>query len=71
MLVDPFCYYKWRKHKDTPNRYEQDRILLTELLLVQYKKHPSHGYHMLAKAVFEANGWAFSHKLAEKCCKQA
>ena len=37
----------------------------------QHQKHPSHGYHMLAKAVFEATGWVFSHNLAHKCCKQA
>lgn len=37
----------------------------------QHKKHPSHGYHMLAKAGFKATGWVFSHNLAHKCCKQA
>ena len=53
MSVNPSGYYKWRKRKDIPNRYEQDRILLTKLLSEQHKRHPSHGYHMLAKAVFE------------------
>ena len=71
MSVNPSGYYKWRKRKDIPNRYEQDRILLTKLLSEQHKRHPSHGYHMLAKAVFEATGWVFSHNLAHKCCKYA
>lgn len=26
---------------------------------------------LLAKGVFEATGWVFSHNLAHKCCKQA
>ena len=51
------------------NRYEQDRELLTGLLTEKHKKHPSYGYHRLAKAVFEATGWVFSHNLAHKCCK--
>ena len=42
------------------NRFEQDRQLLTKLLTEEHKKHPSHGYHMLAKAVFESKQ-ALSH----------
>ena len=53
------------------NRYEQDRQLLTNLLAEKHKKHPSHGYHMLGKALFKATGRVFSHNLAHKCCKQA
>ena len=45
--------------------------MLTKLLEEQHKKHPSHVYHMLAKSVFEATRWVFSHNLAHKCCKQA
>ena len=45
--------------------------MLTKLLEEQHRKHPSHGYHMLAKAVFKETGWVFSHNLAHKCCKQA
>ena len=29
MDVNRSGYYKWRKRKGKPNRYEQDRILLT------------------------------------------
>ena len=64
-------YYKWKNRQGKPNRYEQDRQLLTELLTEQHKKHPSHGYHMLADDVFQATGWVFSHNLAHKCCKHA
>ena len=71
MGVSKSGYYRWRGRQGTPNRYEQDRRLLTKLLTEQHKKHPSHGYHRLAKAVFEATGWVFSHNLAHKCCKQA
>lgn len=71
MGVSKSGYYRWKGRQGKLNRYEQDRQLLTKLLTAQHKKHPSHGYHMLAKAVFEATGWVFSHNLAHKCCKQA
>ena len=64
-------YYKWKARYGTLNRYEQDRALLTELLVLQHQKHPSHGYHRLADAVFRETGWVFSHNLAHKCCKEA
>ena len=64
-------YYKWLKRKDTPNRYEQDRAILTELLQDAHEKHPSYGYHRLAQSVRNETGWLFSHNLAHKCCKHA
>ena len=64
-------YYKWRNRQGKLNRYEQDRILLTELLEKEHKQHPSHGYHRLAQDVFAATGWVFSHNLVHKCCKAA
>ena len=64
-------YYKWLKRKDKPNRYEQDRMILTELLQDAHKSHPSYGYHRLANIVSNKTGWLFSHNLAHKCCKQA
>ena len=70
MGVGKSGYYRWKGRQGKLNRYEQDRQLLTKLLAEQHKKHPSHGYHMLAKAVFKATGWVFSHNLAHKCCKQ-
>lgn len=71
MGVSKSGFYRWRGRQGKLNRYEQDRQLLTKLLTEQHKKHPSHGYHMLAKTVFETTGWVFSHNLAHKCCKQA
>ena len=71
MGVSKSGYYKWRSRNGTPNQYERDRIVLTRLLEKEHKKHPSHGYHRLAKDVFEETGWVFSHNLAHKCCKAA
>ena len=64
-------YYKWRARKDYPNRYEKDRLTLTKLLMEVHKKHPSYGYHRLAREVFDQTGWMFSDNLAHKCCKSA
>ena len=64
-------YYKWRARQGKMNRYEKDRIMLTELLQKAHKKHPSYGYHRLANDVFRETGWVFSHHLAHKCCKAA
>ena len=71
MGVNRSGYYKWKGRRGTLNRYEQDRIVLTELLHEAHEKHPSHGYHRLARDVFCATGWVFSDNLAHKCCKQA
>ena len=71
MGVSKSGYYKWRIRLGKLNRYEQDRQLLTELLTEQHRKHPSHGYHMLAEDVFQETGLVFSHNLAHKCCKEA
>ncbi len=71
MDVNPSGYYRWRDRQGMQNRYEKDRMLLTELLLTEHRKHPSHGYHRLADDVFAETGWVFSHNLAHKCCKQA
>ena len=71
MNVNRSGYYKWRNRRGTSNRYEKDRILLTELLQEAHKAHPSHGYHRLARDVFRQTGWIFSDNLAHKCCKHA
>ena len=56
MDVNRSGYYKWRQRKGTLNRYEQNRIVLTELLQTAHEKHPSHGYHRLALDVFSETG---------------
>lgn len=69
MDVNRSGYYKWLRRKDKPNRYEQDRELLTALLQEQHKKHRSYGYHRLAGEIRDNTGWLFSDNLAHKCCK--
>ena len=71
MEINRSGYYKWKARQGTINRYEQNRILLTELLQKAHEKHPSHGYHRLANDVFQETGWVFSHHLAHLCCKAA
>ena len=71
MDVNRSGYYKWRSRRGKVNRYEQDRAVLTQLLREAHEKHPSHGYHRLARAVFNQTGWVFSDHLAHQCCKQA
>lgn len=71
MSVNRSGYYKWIARKDKPNRYEQDRRILTELLLEQHKKHKTKGYHYLARLVRNETGWIVSDNLAHKCCKLA
>ena len=56
MSVNRSGYYKWLARKDMPNRYEKDRIILTELLLEQHKKHKTKGYHYLARLVRNETG---------------
>lgn len=64
-------YYKWWNRKGKLNRYEKDRILLTELLRKAHNEHPSRSYHHLAGDVFDQTGWMFSDIIAHQCCKNA
>ena len=60
MSVNRSGYYKWLARKDMPNRYEKDRIILTELLLEQHKKHKTKGYHYLARLVRNETGLRYT-----------
>ncbi len=71
MSVNRSGYYKWLSRKGKLNRYEQDRIILTELLSEQHKKHKTKGYRYLANLIRNETGWVFSYNLAHKCCKLA
>ena len=71
MGINRSGYYKWKARQGQLNRYEQDRILLTQLLQEEHKLHPSLGYHRLARNIFHNTGWIFSDNLAHKCCKAA
>ena len=64
-------YYKWVGRQGQMNRYERDRLVLTELLQAEHQKHKVMGYHALAKNVRKDTGWVFSDNLAHKCCKTA
>lgn len=71
MNINRSGYYKWLARKDRPNRYEQDRKRLTQLLEEEHKQHPCYGYHSLAHRIRSRKGWAFSDHLAHQCCKAA
>ena len=71
MGINRSGYYKWKARQGKLNRYEQDRIVLTELLHEEHGRHPSLGYHRLARNIFRNTGWVFSDNLAHKCCKAA
>lgn len=51
MQVNRSGYYKWLLRKDSKNRYEKDRELLTDLLFQEHKNHPSYEYHRLAAVI--------------------
>lgn len=70
MSVNRSGYYKWLTRKDKPNRYEQDRIILTKLLLELHKKHKK-DHHHLANLVHNEIRWKFLDNLLHKCCKLA
>ena len=71
MGINRSGYYKWKSRQGKLNRYEQDRILLTQLLHEEHELHPSLGYHRLARNIFHNTGWVFSDNLAHKCYKGA
>ena len=65
MNVNRSGFYAWKKRKDTPNRYEVKRQILTEHLIDLHK------HHNLAAHIREETGLEFSDNLAHKCCKFA
>lgn len=71
MKVNRSGYYKWRSRKGCLNQYEKTRISITKELLDMHEKHPSYGYHRLARKIRYETGWIFSDNLAHKCCKAA
>ena len=71
MNINRSGYYKWVARKNTCNKYEQNRILLTQLLKEVHEKHKVYGYHNLANAVRRKTGLIFSDNLIHKCCKLA
>lgn len=68
MSVNRSGYYKWEKREQKENIYQTNRRILTDLLIEQHKRHPSYGYHRLARLIKNETGWIFSDNLAHKCC---
>lgn len=69
MSVNRSGYYKWLARRNKPNRYEQKRLLLTELILAEHQKHKTKGYHYLANILRKQTDLIFSDNLVHKCCK--
>ena len=67
MSVNRSGYYKWRNREI--NNYERNRRDLAELVKKEHGKHPSYGYHALAKVIRDDTGWIFSDNLCHKVCK--
>jgi transposase InsO family protein len=71
MGVNRSGYYKWRSRKGKLNRYEQNRLVLTQLLQKEHEKHKVMGYHSLSANIRKSTDIVFSDNLAHKCCKAA
>ena len=68
MSVSRSGYYKWLS-RDI-NQYERNRRNLAALIKEEHSRHPSYGYHALAKVIRDNTGWVFSDNLCHKVCKQ-
>ena len=62
-------YYKWIKRKGTLNRYQNDRLLLCNIIKEYHSNHKSWGYRHIAAEIRKDTGWIFSNNLCHKCCK--
>jgi len=67
MNVNRSGYYKWLSRPI--NQYERNRNDLLFFIKEEHKKHPSYGYHDLAKVIRDNTGWIFSDNLCHKVCK--
>lgn len=67
MNINRSGYYKWL-NRDI-NQYERSRNELAVYVKEEHKKHPSYGYHGLAKVIRDRTGWIFSDNLCHKVCK--
>ncbi len=68
MDINRSGYYKWL-NRDI-NQYERNRRDLAALIKKEHIRHPSYGYHALAKVIRDQTGWIFSDNLCHKVCKQ-
>jgi transposase InsO family protein len=67
MSVNRSGYYKWL-NRDL-NQYERNRNDLAVLIKEEHARHPSYGYHALAKTIRDKTGWIFSDNLCHKVCR--
>ena len=58
------------RNKRDISQYERDRRDLSQLIKEEHRRHPSYGYHALAKIIRDKTGWIFSDNLCHKVCKQ-
>ena len=52
-------YYKWFKRKGILNRYQNDRILLGNMIKEYHSKHKAWGYRRIAAEIRKDTGWIF------------
>ena len=57
------------KKKYTLNRYQIDRVLLSNMIKEYHNNHKSWGYRHIAREIRKDTGWIFSDNLCHKCCK--
>ena len=69
MGVSRSGYYKWLKRKGTLNRYQNDRTILSNMIVEVHEKHSTWGYRHIAAYIRKEIGWVFSDNLCHKCCK--
>ena len=70
MNVSRSGYYKWLNRKNTLNRYQNDRLLLSNMIIEIHKEHKTWGYRNIAAHIRKNIGWVFSNNLCHKCCKE-
>lgn len=63
-------YYKWLKTKDVINKYEQNRLDLSELIMDIHNRKPSYGYRRINAVIIRETGWVNSDNLIHKICKK-
>ena len=69
MKVSRSGYYKWLRRKNTLNRYQSDRMIITDFIQPKWNKHKTNGYANLAAQLRQEMGWYISDWLVHKVCK--
>ena len=69
MNISRSGYYKWLESRDKLNRYEVNRLELSELIKDIHKRKPSYGYRSINRILLRETGWTVSNNLIHKVCK--